>query len=182
MKEHQLPNNCYTICESTEQCKQLFDWAKANEIETMYDNYEDENCLAYEDALITTTVEDCIEDGSTFMPLAEFISKLQGNWEQPNEVTMQSLQDEAHDFVIGILPALTHEQQVKKILEEATELAESPNDETEYADVLISLLVAYKLKGGNTQDLLRVASQKMKINRERKWGKADSNGLIKHIK
>jgi hypothetical protein len=78
MKEHQLPNNCYTICESTEQCKQLFDWAKANEIETMYDNYEDENCLAYEDALITTTVEDCIEDGSTFMPLSEFITKLKG--------------------------------------------------------------------------------------------------------
>ena len=87
MKEHQLPNNCYTICTSTEQCKELFDWAKANGVETKYDNYEDENCLAYEDALITTIVEDCVKDGFTFMPLAEFISKLKGEWEQPNEVT-----------------------------------------------------------------------------------------------
>jgi hypothetical protein len=102
MKEHQLPNNCYTICESTEQCKQLFDWAKANEIETMYDNYEDENCLAYEDALITTTVEDCIEDGSTFMPLAEFISKLQGKWEQPNEVSIKLPINDWNTLFIGI--------------------------------------------------------------------------------
>ena len=87
MKEHQLPNNFYTICESTKQCKELFDWAKANGVQTKYDNYEDENCLAYQDALITSIVEDCIKDGFIFMPLDEFIAKLKGKWEQPNEVT-----------------------------------------------------------------------------------------------
>jgi hypothetical protein len=87
MKEHQLLNNCYTICESTKQCKELFDWAKANGVQTKYDNYEDENCLAYQDALITSIVEDCIKDGFIFMPLDEFIAKLKGKWEQPNEVT-----------------------------------------------------------------------------------------------
>lgn len=94
----------------------------------------------------------------------------------------QKLQDDASEFVYGILPMLTHQQQVKKVLEEATELAESPNDETEYADVLISLLVAWKLKGGDVDSLLKVAIQKMKVNRDRKWGDMDENGLKKHVK
>ena len=93
----------------------------------------------------------------------------------------QRLQDDASEFVLGILPALTYHQQVKKVLEEATELAKSPNDETEYADVLISLLVAWKLKGGNVDSLLKVAIQKMKVNRNRKWGETDENGLKKHL-
>jgi len=94
---------------------------------------------------------------------------------------IKNLQDDSYQFVIGLLPNLTHYQQARKVLEESTELANDADDEVEYADVLISLLVAAKLKGINTDKLLQVAETKMALNKTRKWGEADANGLKKHI-
>jgi hypothetical protein len=125
MKEHQLPNNCYTICKSTGQCKELFDWAKANGVETKYDNYEDENCLAYYTPDLTTAiVKDCIEDGLTFMPLAEFITKLKGEWEQPNEVSVK-LPKKDWEIVYKCLIAIIEEPENWQGVEDEKRILES---------------------------------------------------------
>lgn len=81
----QLQPNTYTVCESTEQCKELFEWAKSNGVRTS-------GSLPYIDGdlylcaevslhgvsfLMTLNQEDV---GSTFIPLTEFISRLKGEW------------------------------------------------------------------------------------------------------
>lgn len=52
----------------------------------------------------------------------------------------------------------------------------------EYADCFILLLDSLRSCGFSTYDLIAASRAKMKINRKRKWGKPDKNGIIKHIK
>jgi len=74
------------------------------------------------------------------------------------------------------LPTLHH------LAKEVKETIESPQDTSEYADMLILLLGAFKRTGGNATDLVQAALDKVEINKNRKWGKADENGVIEHIK
>ncbi|KKN98441.1 hypothetical protein LCGC14_0145430 [marine sediment metagenome] len=68
---------------------------------------------------------------------------------------------------------------VKHIHKEAEELLEHPLDPVEAADILILLLRHSDLVG---YDLLEEAKKKLEINKKRKWGKPDSEGIIEHIR
>jgi hypothetical protein len=52
----------------------------------------------------------------------------------------------------------------------------------EYADCLILLLDAYRMNGGRADDLIETCYKKLEINRKRKWGKPDTNGVVEHIR
>ena len=95
---------------------------------------------------------------------------------------LQALMDSATAFVKGLLPGVTYQVQVKKVLEEVNELVASPDTHVEYADVLLTLLVAYRLRGGTADELLQLAEEKTEINKTRKWGEPDADGLKHHIK
>ena len=73
------------------------------------------------------------------------------------------------------LPSLHHLQ------EEVKEVMKEPLDVTEYADCLILLMGAFKRIGGTAEQLVQAAIDKVEVNKKRKWGKADENGVIKHI-
>jgi hypothetical protein len=52
----------------------------------------------------------------------------------------------------------------------------------EFADCFILLFGAAASDGMTYEDICHAIDEKMKINRSRKWGKPDENGVVNHIK
>ena len=102
-----------------------------------------------------------------------------------NTFAIHRLADEVEDFTVktmgpdnirGPLPVVHH------IHKEVQELLFDPYDIEEYADMLILILDGSRRAGYDTQDLLEAAFNKMIVNRKRKWGKPDENGVVEHIR
>lgn len=178
--KNQLKPNTYTICESTEQCKELFEWADANGIaENEYETRE--KILVVEDNYrIWSSRYEGRERSYTFMPLPEFIARLKSKWVEGN--TLQSIQDEIHEFANTILPNRPITSPLRKLQEEVAELLEEPDNIDEFADCFLVLLDAAKIAGLDANAILQACSDKMKINRTRKWGKPNEHGVFSHIK
>ena len=62
---------------------------------------------------------------------------------------------------------------------EIDELAEDTSDGEEMADCFILLLNLAEMAG---VDLMTEARRKMEINRKRKWGAPDADGVCHHLK
>lgn len=52
----------------------------------------------------------------------------------------------------------------------------------EYADCLMLLLNAASAHGYTSNDLLLALRDKLELNKNRKWGKPDENGVVEHIR
>ena len=52
----------------------------------------------------------------------------------------------------------------------------------EYADCFMLLLDSASHSGISAKTLIRYTRKKLKINKSRKWGKPDKNGVVEHIK
>jgi NTP pyrophosphatase (non-canonical NTP hydrolase) len=52
----------------------------------------------------------------------------------------------------------------------------------EYADCFMLLLDSAKHFNMTADDLIKVTKDKLEINKQRKWGKPDANGVVEHIK
>jgi len=52
----------------------------------------------------------------------------------------------------------------------------------EFADCFLLLFGAAKADGMSYEDICDAIDEKMSINRKRKWGKPDENGVVNHIK
>ena len=86
-------------------------------------------------------------------------------------------------FVVGewakeTFPAQTNESNIAHLMREVKELKKG-NTEEEAADCFLILLNIAHREGF---DLCRAAEKKFSINRKRKWGKPDSQGVVEHIK
>ena len=57
----------------------------------------------------------------------------------------------------------------KKLIEEATEAMEAPNDITEHADCLLVLFSAIALAGFQLDEVIKAAQQKHLVNLTRQW-------------
>jgi len=68
------------------------------------------------------------------------------------------------------------------LAKEVQELIAAPVDRMEYADCLTLLLDAYRMAGGSTDELVEACYEKLEINRRRKWGTPDKNGVVEHIR
>lgn len=73
------------------------------------------------------------------------------------------------------LPALHH------LREEIDELIDNPSDESEWADVLMLLLDAARRRDIPVWRLLQATRDKLAVNKRRKWGKPDENGVVHHV-
>lgn len=58
----------------------------------------------------------------------------------------------------------------------------SPKRWSEYADCFMLLFGSASADGMSYEDICEAIEKKLKINRRRKWGKPDENGVVKHIK
>ena len=78
---------------------------------------------------------------------------------------------------------------VNHLAEEVLELHEAlhkhhsaSDTEMELADCFILLFGAANAYGMSYDDILNAIDKKMDINKARKWGKPDENGVVKHVK
>lgn len=58
----------------------------------------------------------------------------------------------------------------------------NPNKRIEFADCFILLFGAAAFDGMSYQDIQDAVREKFEINKKRKWGKPDQNGVVNHIK
>lgn len=80
------------------------------------------------------------------------------------------------------------EKEVAELLEDLTRdygedpKADSEATKMEYADCFILLFGSANAYGISYDDLEVIISQKMDINKKRKWGKPDKDGVVLHLK
>jgi hypothetical protein len=99
------------------------------------------------------------------------------------EEKLQKLQDEITTWADSTFGGNRKPKSViAHLAKEVMELYDDPTDLSEYADVLILTLNAAKLAGYDVNLLVLGIEAKMIINKQRKWGKPDNNGVIEHIK
>lgn len=71
---------------------------------------------------------------------------------------------------------------IKHLQREVEELLQSPDDPMEYADCLLLIIDAFRMAGGNADELIKYGFQKLEINRQRQWGTPDADGVTEHVR
>jgi len=76
---------------------------------------------------------------------------------------------------------------IAHLAEELQELVDDlksndPNKRLEFADCFFLLFGAADADGMTYQDICEAIQEKFEINKSRKWGKPDKNGVVNHIK
>ena len=61
-------------------------------------------------------------------------------------------------------------------------LSRNPDRRLEFADCFLLLFGAAASDGMTYEDICNAIDEKMAINKKRKWGKPDENGVVNHIK
>lgn len=74
-------------------------------------------------------------------------------------------------------------QEIEELKEELEKTDEPPTKALlEFADCFILLFGAANSFGMNYTDIIFCIQAKMNINKKRKWGKPDENGVVNHLK
>lgn len=71
---------------------------------------------------------------------------------------------------------------LKHLAKEVTEAQEKPSDITEYADMILLVMNAAHCNGWDGYALLEAVDKKLQINKQRKWGALNSEGISEHVK
>lgn len=118
---------------------------------------------------------------------------------------LQNLMDEIREWSDATFgthkrnPAIVHhlKKEVKELIEAINETNACGVDEgigigefgravkktrMEYADCFMLLLDSASHFGISAEELLIATQQKLEINKDRKWGKPDANGVVEHIR
>ena len=94
----------------------------------------------------------------------------------------QELQDRIVGWRNTNLPESTLTGTLKHLLEEVKDLQKNPYDPDSLADVFILMMAVCDEVGYTLDDVAIAIEAKQAINESRHWGKADSEGIIRHIK
>lgn len=83
-------------------------------------------------------------------------------------------------------PAATAQSKVLHLRDEVNELMDdlrigSPSRRLEFADCFILLFGAAAADGMTYEDICNAIDDKFEINKSRKWGKPDANGVVRHV-
>ena len=83
-------------------------------------------------------------------------------------------------------PGATMYSKIEHLKQELEEVVEEdlsiPTRSVEFADCFILLFGAAAAFGMTYQDITDAITHKFEINKKRKWGKPDENGVVNHIK
>lgn len=72
------------------------------------------------------------------------------------------------------------EEEVKELTDDLVSM--NPNRRLEFADCFILLFGAAASDGMTYEEICGAIEEKMDINKKRKWGNPDKNGVVNHIK
>ena len=107
------------------------------------------------------------------------MAKVFGN---AGEVILNGLKQYVEEVQNKQFPTATTESKLKHLNSEVAELLASPYDRMEYADCFMLLIGAADKARIDYNMLLAAIEKKLAINKKRKWGKPNKNGVINHIK
>ncbi len=94
----------------------------------------------------------------------------------------QKMQDDIGEFCDKTFGQSTITSKLIHLREEIDEVEADPSDIIEWADCTILLLDGLRKAGYSTEDLHDAMLKKMEINRNRKWGEMDEDGVVRHVK
>jgi hypothetical protein len=98
------------------------------------------------------------------------LQKEAGRWSDQT-FGKQSIYDE--DAGVG---AINH------LRKEVGELLDEMDDITEWADCLMLLLDGARRRGIDIDAIVDATWDKLEVNRQRKWGKPDADGVVEHVR
>lgn len=79
------------------------------------------------------------------------------------------------------LSKLAHlKQEIEELEKDICEV--NPKRHLEYADCFFLIFGAASADGFSYEDIISAIDEKFAINKSRKWGKPDANGVVNHIK
>lgn len=93
---------------------------------------------------------------------------------------LELLYEQMGEFAYKAFPDATSIDHLQKLINEAKEAKESPNDINEYADCLLSLFAAAYKAGIKIIPLLVASGCKLEVCKKRKWVKLE-DGTYQHI-
>ncbi len=94
---------------------------------------------------------------------------------------MKKLLEEIAKWQDETFPDATVGSKIHHLIQEIRELFEDQDSEEEYVDCFLLLWGAWAKSGRTYEQLIEAIKSKMKINKSRKWGKPDANGVVNHI-
>jgi len=94
----------------------------------------------------------------------------------------QKMQDDIGAFTEKTFGKGTVKGKITHLAEELEEVLAAPDDRHEWADCMILLLGAARCAGLDMNDLYQAMQEKMDINRKRKWGPPDEDGIVRHVR
>lgn len=99
---------------------------------------------------------------------------------QRNPAIANHLKKEVEELIEALNK--THAMKVDRSVEVGDFLRQFKNTQMEFADCFMLLLDSAHHFDLRAKDLIRLTREKLEINKTRKWGKPDSNGVVEHIK
>jgi dCMP deaminase len=98
---------------------------------------------------------------------------------RPSVPTLEAVLAESVAWASETFIRQTAASKIEHLRREAVELSERPDDEGEWADVLVLMAGAAHLQG---TDLATVVERKLAILRTRAWGEPDAAGVVEHVR
>jgi len=94
--------------------------------------------------------------------------------------TISKWQNETFGQATALSKTAHLKQEVKELRKDLKN--DSPAKKLEFADCFILLFGAAASDGMSYEDICNAIDEKMEINKSRKWGNPDKNGVINHLK
>jgi NTP pyrophosphatase (non-canonical NTP hydrolase) len=98
---------------------------------------------------------------------------------------MNKLQSEIYDWQRKTFPDSNCSSMFHHLVKEIKELSnalENDNKDKVYEELADCMILLFGIAGLYRFDVESMIKAKMEINKKRKWGKPDSNGVVEHIK
>lgn len=93
--------------------------------------------------------------------------------------------DEITGWQKATFPSATSDSKIHHLMQEIKELSEEKDPvakSLEYADCFFLLFGAAAADGYSYEEICAAIDIKFGINKRRKWGKPDENGVVNHVK
>lgn len=96
-------------------------------------------------------------------------------------MSWQELQDRIAEWSIPTFPEQTVSSKITHLRRELSELEDNPTDIAEFADCFMLLMDTARIAGFNMTEIFEATTCKLWINKGRKWGPPDADGVCQHI-
>jgi hypothetical protein len=108
---------------------------------------------------------------------------------QPLQPSIEEVVRQFHEWQVATFPNATPKSKLKHLEQEVVELiveltadADNENVKSEYADCFALLFGSAMAKGYTVQDISNFMLSKLEVNKKRKWGQPDADGVVNHVK